>query len=110
MRIQECVSGAVPRWMAVRSSRSRSVTGPGSPAPTVTSPSLCLTRPTGVITAAEGEELARGLDRVAERLAAGEAPTAADEDVHTFIDRLLHEVTGGAPAAGKLHTGRSRND
>jgi argininosuccinate lyase len=68
----------------------------------------------GVLSAAERAELHRGLDLVAERLAAGEPPTAADEDVHTFIDRLLHLVLAdspvGAAAAGKLHTGRSRND
>ena len=63
----------------------------------------------GVLTGAERDQLVAGLDRVAERIAAGEPPTAADEDVHTFIDRLLHEALGGAPAAGKLHTGRSRN-
>jgi argininosuccinate lyase len=64
----------------------------------------------GVLTLEESRELERGLDLVAARLAAGEPPTAADEDVHTFIDRLLHEALGGSPAAGKLHTGRSRND
>ncbi|HEY0779438.1 MAG TPA: argininosuccinate lyase [Gemmatirosa sp.] len=64
----------------------------------------------GVLTADERDVIVAGLDRVAERIAAGEPPTAADEDVHTFIDRLLHETLGGAPAAGKLHTGRSRND
>ncbi len=31
-----------------------------------------------------------------------------DEDVHTAVERRLHEVIG--PVAGKLHTGRSRND
>lgn len=67
----------------------------------------------GVLTAEERDQIVAGLDRVAERIAAGEPPTAADEDVHTFIDRLLHEALDGAPggtAAGKLHTGRSRND
>jgi argininosuccinate lyase len=32
----------------------------------------------------------------------------ADEDVHTAVERRLHEVIGAL--AGKLHTGRSRND
>jgi argininosuccinate lyase len=32
----------------------------------------------------------------------------ADEDVHTAVERRLHEVLG--PLSGKLHTGRSRND
>src|SRR5204862_1656489 len=33
---------------------------------------------------------------------------APDEDVHTLVERLLYEEVGAA--AGKLHTGRSRND
>jgi argininosuccinate lyase len=62
----------------------------------------------GVYTAAEAEAVRDGLDRVGARIAAGEAPIASDEDVHTFVDRLLHlEVAG---PAGRLHTGRSRND
>ena len=36
------------------------------------------------------------------------SPAASDEDVHTLIDRLLHEEIGDV--ASKLHTGRSRND
>ncbi|MFM8781474.1 MAG: argininosuccinate lyase, partial [Gemmatimonadota bacterium] len=39
---------------------------------------------------------------------AGEQPIGSDEDVHTFVDRLLHEEAGDP--AGRLHTGRSRND
>ena len=35
-------------------------------------------------------------------------PTATDEDIHTAVERRLTELIG--PAAGKLHTGRSRND
>ncbi len=34
--------------------------------------------------------------------------TEADEDIHMAIERLLSEAIG--PLAGKLHTGRSRND
>lgn len=49
-----------------------------------------------------------GLDRVGARILAGEAPIASDEDVHTFVDRLLHQEAG--EPAGRLHTGRSRND
>ncbi|CAN5308631.1 argininosuccinate lyase [soil metagenome] len=62
----------------------------------------------GVITLEESRELETGLDAVAARFAAGEAPDPADEDVHTMIDRLLHEEAG--EVASKLHTGRSRND
>jgi argininosuccinate lyase len=62
----------------------------------------------GVLTRAEGIAIGAGLDAVGRRLLAGEAPIASDEDVHTMIDRLLHEEAGDV--ASKLHTGRSRND
>ncbi|HRN52983.1 MAG TPA: argininosuccinate lyase [Gemmatimonadaceae bacterium] len=62
----------------------------------------------GVYSAEEAALVRDGLDRVAARIAAGEQPIASDEDVHTFVDRLLHLEVGGP--AGRLHTGRSRND
>ncbi len=62
----------------------------------------------GVLTAAESDALQAGLDRVAQRLADGAQPVGTDEDIHTMIDRLLHEEAGSV--ASKLHTGRSRND
>jgi argininosuccinate lyase len=62
----------------------------------------------GVLTTAEADAIRTGLDGVATRLAAGESPIDTDEDIHTMIDRLLHQEAG-APAS-KLHTGRSRND
>src|SRR5207253_6984255 len=62
----------------------------------------------GVLSAEEEAQLLDGLDRVAERLADGAAVGAADEDVHSLVERLLYEEAGGV--AGKLHTGRSRND
>ncbi len=61
-----------------------------------------------VLTLEESRTLERGLDAVRERLAGGERPMPSDEDVHTLIDRLLHEEVG--EVASKLHTGRSRND
>jgi argininosuccinate lyase len=61
-----------------------------------------------LLTLAESRELERGLDAVAKRFADGEAPAPSDEDVHTMIDRLLHQEVGDV--ASKLHTGRSRND
>ncbi|MEP6999578.1 MAG: argininosuccinate lyase [bacterium] len=61
-----------------------------------------------VLTLDESKAIERGLDAVAARLDAGEQPIASDEDVHTLIDRLLHEEVGDV--ASKLHTGRSRND
>ena len=62
----------------------------------------------GVLTLDESRAIEGGLDRVAARLLAGEQPIASDEDVHTLIDRLLHQEAGAV--ASKLHTGRSRND
>ncbi|MHB1224241.1 MAG: argininosuccinate lyase [Gemmatimonadaceae bacterium] len=62
----------------------------------------------GVLTLQESRELEVGLDRVGERLADGAEPEAGDEDIHTMIDRLLHEEVGAV--ASRLHTGRSRND
>ncbi|MEJ7811793.1 MAG: argininosuccinate lyase [Gemmatimonadaceae bacterium] len=62
----------------------------------------------GVLTLDESKRLEQGLDAVGARLAAGASPAPADEDVHTLIDRLLHDEVGDV--ASKLHTGRSRND
>lgn len=62
----------------------------------------------GVLTVDESKEIERGLGSVSNRLAGGETPDPADEDIHTMIDRLLHEEIGDV--ASKLHTGRSRND
>ena len=66
-------------------------------------------REAGVITAAEHDAIIAGL---AEVLAEFEAdrfePLPTDEDIHTAVERRLAELIG--PAAGKLHTGRSRND
>jgi argininosuccinate lyase len=62
----------------------------------------------GVVSAAEEGQLLEGLERVAERLADGAALGAPDEDIHTLVERLLYDEVGAV--AGKLHTGRSRND
>lgn len=61
-----------------------------------------------VLTLEESNAIESGLDVVSARLDAGEQPLPSDEDVHTLIDRLLHDAVGGV--ASKLHTGRSRND
>ena len=62
-----------------------------------------------LLTPAEAEELARGLALVAGEWAAGTfAILPSDEDIHTANERRLGEHIG--PLAGKLHTGRSRND
>ncbi|HYH82745.1 MAG TPA: argininosuccinate lyase [Longimicrobium sp.] len=65
----------------------------------------------GVLSHAEWLALQAGLDRVAGRLQAwgdDEWKHAPDEDIHSLVERLLYEEAGDV--AGKLHTGRSRND
>ena len=56
----------------------------------------------------EGQTLVEGLGRVGERLAGSDHSGEQDEDIHSLVERLLHEEVGDV--AGKLHTGRSRND
>ncbi|HEX6134635.1 MAG TPA: argininosuccinate lyase [Longimicrobiales bacterium] len=62
----------------------------------------------GVLEPAEAGVLDAGLRRVAQRLAHTFPADASDEDIHTLVERLLYEEVGAV--AGKLHTGRSRND
>lgn len=62
----------------------------------------------GVLTAEEVDALVAGLDEVEQRLDGMDASSFADEDIHSLVERLLGEAAG--PVAGKLHTGRSRND
>jgi argininosuccinate lyase len=62
----------------------------------------------GVLTLEDSATLERGLDAVAHRIADGVTVLPSDEDVHTLIDRLLHDEVGDV--ASRLHTGRSRND
>jgi argininosuccinate lyase len=63
----------------------------------------------GVLDAAELAQMEAGLDRVQARMAEhGFEFEDADEDIHMAIERLLGDEVG--PLAGKLHTGRSRND
>ncbi|HMK08979.1 MAG TPA: argininosuccinate lyase [Anaerolineales bacterium] len=63
----------------------------------------------GLITTEEAETLRAGLQRVAQALADGTFPFEPnDEDIHSAVERRLKEEIG--PVAGKLPTGRSRND
>jgi argininosuccinate lyase len=63
----------------------------------------------GVLNEEERYALLEGLARVRTELADGEFVVGPnDEDVHTAIERRLSELIGRV--AGKLHTGRSRND
>ncbi len=63
----------------------------------------------GLLTANEAEQIVAGLEQVAGEWRAEEFEVkAGDEDIHTANERRLTELIG--PVAGKLHTGRSRND
>lgn len=63
----------------------------------------------GVLTPAESQTLAAGLEQVRAEFAAGQfVPAPGDEDIHTAVERRLKEIVG--EVGGKLHTGRSRND
>ncbi len=63
----------------------------------------------GLLTKAEVGALSKGLKAVAAEFAANTfAIQPDDEDIHTAVERRLKEIAG--PVAGKLHTGRSRND
>jgi len=63
----------------------------------------------GILSDKEHISIALGLDTIKKEFASGQfifVPT--DEDIHTAVERRLGELIGAA--AGKLHTGRSRND
>ncbi|KAI8817841.1 argininosuccinate lyase [Fimicolochytrium jonesii] len=63
----------------------------------------------GILTSEEQTQLVNGLEAVGKEWAAGTfAIQEGDEDIHTANERRLGELVG--PVAGKLHTGRSRND
>ncbi|HEX5941919.1 MAG TPA: argininosuccinate lyase, partial [Anaerolineales bacterium] len=63
----------------------------------------------GILTEKEHTSISLGLAAIKEELSSGRFSYApADEDIHTAIERRLMELIG--EAAGKLHTGRSRND
>jgi len=63
----------------------------------------------GLVTAEERGRLVGGLEAVRDEFATGSfAIRPGDEDIHTAVERRLYELVG--PVAGKLHTGRSRND
>jgi argininosuccinate lyase len=63
----------------------------------------------GIITSKDGEEIARGLDKIAAEIEGGSfAFNRSLEDIHLNVESRLAELIG--PVAGKLHTARSRND
>jgi argininosuccinate lyase len=66
-------------------------------------------RQIGVLDDDELEQIDAGLERVRTRMGEhGFQFEESDEDIHMAVERLLGEEIG--PLAGKLHTGRSRND
>ena len=63
----------------------------------------------GVLSEADGEAIARGLDAIADEIARSEFVwDTALEDVHMNIEKRLTDRIGDA--GKRLHTGRSRND
>lgn len=56
----------------------------------------------------ERDALLEGLHAVADRIETEGLLDAPEEDIHSVIERMLGEAVGDL--AGKLHTGRSRND
>lgn len=63
----------------------------------------------GIISREEARMLQDGLGQVRLEMAGGVFyGSAADEDIHMYVERRLQELVG--PVAGKLHTARSRND
>ncbi|MBN1452502.1 MAG: argininosuccinate lyase [Anaerolineales bacterium] len=63
----------------------------------------------GVLTEDESSRIISGLEAVEAEFEGGSFAFAeSDEDIHTAVERRLGELIG--PLAGKLHTGRSRND
>jgi argininosuccinate lyase len=62
-----------------------------------------------VITSDECSQICSGLETVRNEFESqGFVFQESDEDIHTAVERRLAELIG--PVAGKLHTGRSRND
>jgi argininosuccinate lyase len=63
----------------------------------------------GVVDAADADAIAKGLDQVKGEIEAGTFSfSRALEDIHMNVESRLSDIVG--PAAGRLHTARSRND
>ena len=63
----------------------------------------------GIVEAADADAIAKGLAQVKSEIEAGTfAFSRALEDIHMNIESRLADIVG--PAAGRLHTARSRND
>ena len=63
----------------------------------------------GIITAADAKNIGKGLDTILSEIGKGTFDfKRALEDIHMNVESRLAELIG--PAAGRLHTARSRND
>ncbi|WP_242129388.1 argininosuccinate lyase [Sphingobium sp. Sx8-8] len=63
----------------------------------------------GIVAQADADAISTGLDRIAAEYEANGVPVNLDlEDIHMVTESRLAELIG--PAAGRLHTARSRND
>src|SRR6202163_652277 len=63
----------------------------------------------GIITAGDAKNIAKGLDTILSEIGKGSFEfKRALEDIHMNVESRLGELIG--PAAGRLHTARSRND
>lgn len=63
----------------------------------------------GILMSGESAAIIHGLEKLLTDVEADRFPfKASDEDIHSAVERQLTEEIG--PVAGKLHTGRSRND
>ena len=63
----------------------------------------------GIISAEDADAILKGLDQIAEEFERDGVPEKVElEDIHMTVEHRLTELIG--PAAGRLHTARSRND
>src|SRR5437667_10659626 len=63
----------------------------------------------GIITAVDAKNIGKGLDTILSEIGKGSFDfKRALEDIHMNVESRLSELIG--PAAGRLHTARSRND
>ncbi|MCT8974520.1 argininosuccinate lyase [Microbaculum marinisediminis] len=64
---------------------------------------------TGILTPEDAKAITHGLDTIASEIESGSFDfSTALEDIHMNVESRLSELVG--PAAGRLHTARSRND
>src|SRR5437588_2295302 len=62
----------------------------------------------GVLTQEEWKAIDQGLEQILSEYTPEQVKASPFEDIHTFVEATLASKIGSA--AGKLHTGRSRND